>query len=324
MESFTMNRRALLTLPLLAAPAIASAQGRYPERPIRLIIPWPPGGSADSQLRSIGDLATRVLGQPVVIENRSGAGGTLHAVHLAREARPDGYTLGQMHLSVVRRPFLVRTPQWDTTKDFTHIIGMTGWLFGVAVKADSPFQTFPEMIAYARANPGKLSYSTSGIATSNHLAMEDIVAKEGVELTHVPFRGANEGVTAVLSGSVNMIADSSTWAGNVEAGQMRLLCVWSAERAPRFPNVPTLNELGYDMVVTSPYGVSGPPRMDPGVVRVLHDVMRDALMSQENTRVRAQFDMPLAYLNTEQYQDFIVRRAAYEQEIVTRLGIRME
>jgi tripartite-type tricarboxylate transporter receptor subunit TctC len=319
-----MNRRSLLALPLLAVPTVASAQGRYPERPIRLIIPWPPGGSADAQLRSIGELATRALGQSVVIENRSGAGGTLHAVYLAREARPDGYTLGQMHLSVVRRPYLVRTPQWDATTDFTHIIGMTGWLFGVAVKASSPFQTFPEMIAYARANPGKLSFSTSGIATSNHLAMEDLIARERVELTHVPFRGANEGVTAVLSGSVDMIADSSTWAGNVEAGQMRLLCVWSEERAPRFPNVPTLKELGYDMVVTSPYGVSGPPRMDPGVVKVLHDVLRDGLMSQENTRVRAQFDMPLAYLNTEQYQDFIVRRAVYEREIVTRLGIRME
>ncbi len=318
-----MQRRALLALPL-AAPAVASAQGRYPDRPIRLIIPWPPGGSADSQLRSIAELASRELGQPVVVENRSGAGGTLHAVHLAREARPDGYTLGQMHLSVVRRPFLVRTPQWDATKDFTHIIGMTGWLFGIAVKASSPFQTFREMITYARANPGKLSFSTSGIATSNHLAMEDIIAREGVEITHVPFRGANEGVTAVLSGSVDMIADSSTWAGNVEAGQMRLLCVWSEERAPRFPNVPTLKEVGHDMVVTSPYGVSGPPRMDPGVVRVLHDVMHKGLMSPENTRVRGQFDMPLAYLNTEQYQDFIVRRAAYEQEIVTRLGIRME
>ncbi|WP_421989222.1 tripartite tricarboxylate transporter substrate binding protein [Roseococcus sp.] len=319
-----MNRRSLLALPLLAAPSLAGAQARYPERPIRLIIPWPAGGSADAQLRSIGELATRVLGQPVIIENRGGAGGTLHAVYLAREARPDGYTLGQMHLSVVRRPFLVRTPQWDTTTDFTNIIGMTGWLFGVAVKADSPFQTFPEMIAYARANPGKLSFATSGIATSNHLAMEDLMARERVEITHVPFRGANEGVTGVLSGSVSMIADSSVWAGNVEAGQMRLLCVWSAERAPRFPNVPTLRDLGYDMVVTSPYGVSGPPRMDPGVVRVLHDVMRDALMSPENTRVRGQFDMPLAYLNTEQYQDFIVQRAAYEREIVTRLGIRME
>jgi tripartite-type tricarboxylate transporter receptor subunit TctC len=319
-----ISRRSTLALggAVIATPALA--QGRFPERPIRLIVPWAPGGSSDVQLRNLADMSSRQLGQPVVTENRAGAGGTLHAVHLAREARPDGYTLGQMHLSIVRRPFLVRQPQWDTTTDFTHIIGLTGWLFGVAVRADSPFQTFADLIAHARRNPGVLSYATSGIATTNHLAMEDIAARERVEFTHVPFRGATEGITAVLGGQVSMIADSSTWAPAVEGGQMRALCVWSAERAPRFPNVPTLRELGYDIVVTSNYGISGPPRMDPGVVRVLHDAFRAALMSEENTRVRNQFDMPLVYMNSDEYQQFIVSRAAWERDMVNRLGIRME
>jgi tripartite-type tricarboxylate transporter receptor subunit TctC len=321
-----LSRRHALALGgvALAAPGVASGQGRFPERPIRFIIPWPPGGSSDSQLRSLGEQASRILGQPVVIENRGGAGGTLHAVHLAREARPDGYTLGQMHLSVIRRPFLVRTPQWDATTDFTHIIGLTGWLFGAAVRADSPFRTWQDMIAFARQNPGAVSYATSGIATTNHLAMEDICARERVEMTHVPFRGASEGIPAVLSGNVTMIADSSTWAPAVEGGQMRALSVWSAERAPRFPTVPTLKELGYDIVVTSNYGISGPPRMDPGVVRVLHDAFKAALMSEENTRVRNQFDMPLVYLNTQEYKDFVAQRAVWERDMVTRLGIRME
>ena len=319
------RRNVLMTgAALLAAPGIAGAQGRYPDKPIRLIIPWTPGSSSDVQLRNLADQASRALGQPVVAENRAGAGGTLHALTLAREARPDGYTIGQMHLSVVRRPYLMRAPQWDATTDFTHIIGLTGWLYGVAVKADSPFRTMAEMIAHARAHPGRLSFATSGIATTNHLAMEDIAAKERVELTHVPFRGSSEGVTGVLSGNVDMIADASSWAPQVEAGAMRLLCVWTAERVARFPEVPTLRELGYDMVVTSPYGISGPPRMDPGVVRVLHDTLKAGLMSAENTRVRAQFDMPVNYLDTEQYQDFILRRAVYEREIVTRLGIRMD
>ncbi len=323
-DAARLTRRSTLALGGAALASPALAQGRFPERPIRLIIPWPPGGSADVQMRSLAEVAVRTLGQPVVTENRAGAGGTLHAVHLAREARPDGYTLGQMHLSIIRRPFLVRTPQWDATTDFTHIIGLTGWLFGVAVRADSPFQSFPELIAHARRNPGALTYATSGIATTNHLAMEDIAARERIEFTHVPFRGATEGITAVLGGQVSMIADSSAWAPAVEAGQMRLLCVWSAERAARFPNVPTLRELGYDMVVTSNYGISGPPRMDPGVVRILHDAFHAALMSEENTRVRAQFDMPLVYLNTEQYQQFVVQRAAWERDMVNRLGIRME
>lgn len=308
----------------LAAPSLASAQGRFPERPIRLIIPWAPGGSADAQLRSLGEQAGRLLGQPVVAENRGGAGGTLHALHLAREARPDGYTLGQMHLSVIRRPFLVRTPQWDSTTDFTHIIGLSGWLFGVAVAANSRFQTWQDMIAHARANPGRVSFATSGIATTNHLTMEDIMARERIEMTHVAFRGASEAVPAVLGGQIDMIADSSVWAGPVEAGQMRLLSVWTADRVARFPNTPTLRELGYDIVVTSNYGISGPPRMDPGIVRVLHDAFHTALMGPENTRVRNQFDMPLVYLNTQDYTNFVSQRAAWEREMVTRLGIRME
>jgi tripartite-type tricarboxylate transporter receptor subunit TctC len=317
-----ITRRAALAVPL-ALPAFAQARW-VPERAMRLIIPWAPGGSADVQLRNLAELASRALGQGVVAENRGGAGGTLHALHLAREARPDGYTIGQMHLSIIRRPFLVRTPQWDATTDFTHIIGLTGWLFGVAVKADAPWRTFREFLDDAKRRPGRISFATSGVATTNHLAMEEIIGREGIEMVHVPFRGAPEGVTAVLGGQVSSIADSSAWAPQVEAGAMRLLCVWSAERARRFPDVPTLRELGYDMTVTSNYGLSGPPNMDPGIVRVLHDVYREGLMSEVNTRVREQYDMPLVYFNSEQYADFVRQRAGVEREIVTRLGIRME
>lgn len=324
-----LSRRAALALggaaiaAPLAAPRIANAQGNFPSRPIKLIVPWPPGGASDAQLRSLADIASREFGQPVVIENRSGAGGTLHAIHLAREARPDGYTIGQMHLSVVRRPYLISQPQWETATDFTHIIGLTGWLFGIAVKADSPWRTFQDMMDFAKANPGRVSYSTSGIATTNHLAMEDLSAQTGIEFTHVPFRGASEGITAVLGGSVSMIADSATWAPMVQSGQMRALCVWTPERWPALPDVPTLRELGHDIVVTSNYGLSGPPRMDPGIVRRLHDVFKNALMHADNTRVRDNFSMPLVYLDTAQFNDFIVQRARYEREMVTRLGIRM-
>ncbi len=323
-RAFTVGRRSAIgaSLGLLATPAFA--QGRFPDRPVRLVVPWPAGGSADAQLRSIGEIAQRALGQPVVVENRPGAGGTLGPLTVAQQARPDGYTLTQMHLSVLRRPWMMRTPQWDPVADFTHIIGMTGWLFGTAVKADSRFRTWQEMIAFARANPGRLTYSTSGIGTTNHLAMETIQEQERVQLTHVPFRGANEGATAVLSGQVDMICDSSVWAPFIEGGQMRGLAVWSAERAPRLPDIPTLKELGYDMVVTSPYGVSGPRGMDEGVVRVLHDTLKAALFDPENVRVRAQFDMPLVYYSTEDYRRFIAERVDYERTMVRRLGLTLD
>jgi tripartite-type tricarboxylate transporter receptor subunit TctC len=329
MPSAGTGRRALLALAggALAAPVLSPsglAQGKFPDRPIRLIVPWPPGGSADAQLRSLAELAAKTLGQPVLVENRPGASGTLGAQFLTTQAKPDGYTLAQMHMSIVRRPYIVRAPPWDAVADFTHIIGLCGWMYGVAVKADGPIKTWADFLAYARANPGRLTYATSGIATTNHLAMEELAAREKVELVHVPYRAANESAVAVASGEVMCVADASSWAPLVEGGQLRLICVWTAERSPRFPDAPTLKELGYDMVITSPYGISGPKGMDPGVVRVLHDAFKAALMDPANATVRAQFDMPLEYYPTEEYRNFIARRAEYEQAMARKLNLRID
>jgi tripartite-type tricarboxylate transporter receptor subunit TctC len=306
----------------LATPTLA--QPRFPDRPIRLIVPWPPGGSADAQLRSAAEIAGRALGQQVLVENRAGASGTLGALYLTTQARPDGYTISQMHLSIVRRPYIVRTPPWDPVNDFTHIIGLTGWLFGIAVKADGPIKSWADYIGYAKANPGRLTYATSGIATTNHLTMEELSAKEGMELVHVPYRASNEAAVAVASGEVMSVADSSAWAPLVDGGQLRLICVWTKERSPRFASAPTLKELGHDMVVTSPYGLAGPKGMDPGVVRVLHDALKAALFDPANAAVRAQFDMPLEYYDTEAYRSFIARRADYEKTMAQRLNLRID
>lgn len=319
-----ITRRAALTLAAASLATPALAQARYPDRPIRLVIPWPAGGSADAQLRSMGEIATRTLGQPVVLENKPGAGGTLGPMTVAQQSRPDGYTLTQMHLSVLRRPWMMKTPLWDPVADFTHIIGLTGWLFGSAVKADNRFKTWQDMVAYARANPGRVTYTTSGIGTTNHLAMETIQEIEKIELTHVPYRGSNEAVTAALGGQVDMVCDSSTWAPFVEAGTMRALSVWTGERVARFPDVPTLKELGYDLVVTSPYGVSGPKGMDEGVVKALHDAFKAALFDPENARIRSQFDMPLVYRSTEEYRQFITERVEYEKAMVRRLNLSLD
>ncbi len=306
----------------LAMPGIARAD-RFPDRPIRLIVPWSPGGSADSQLRSLADIASRQFGQPVVVENRSGGRATLGALQML-QSRPDGHNLSQFHLSILRQPYMTRAPRWDCLKDFTYIIGLTGWLFGVAVRADSPIRTWADYLAHARANPDRLGYTTSGIATTNHIAMEELAQREGIKLLHVPFRGNAEGVSAVLSGQVDSIADASAWAPFVENGQLRLLNVWSAERSARFPDVPTLKELGYDMVVTSPYGLHGPAGMAPEVVRRLHDVFREALLDPANVAVRGMWDMPDGYMSTDDYTAFIHRRAAYEKAMVTRLDLRLD
>ena len=312
MKPLAAGRRPLLALaPLLASPALA--QPGFPDRPLRLIVPWPPGGSADAQLRSLAEVAGKSLGQNIVVENRPGASGTLGAQFLTTQARPDGYTI-----------FIVRTPPWDPVRDFSHIIGLCGWMYGVVVKADGPIKSWADYLAYARANPGKLTYATSGIATTNHLTMEELAAREKIDIVHVPYRASNEASVAVVGGEIMSVADASAWAPLVEGGQLRLICVWTAERSPRFPDVPTLKELGYDMVVTSPYGLSGPRGLDPGVVRALHDALKAALFSPANEAVRKQFDMPLEYYDTAAYQDFVARRAAYEQRMAQQLNLRID
>lgn len=319
-----MIRRRAAIAAALALPAAARAQGRFPTGPVKLIVPWSAGSSSDVQLRSMADLAPRWLGQPVIIENKPGASGTIHIPALARETRPDGYTLGQMHLAVIRRPWLVRTPQWDLATDFTYVIGLAGWVVGVAVRADAPWKSWAEFRDAAKREPGRLTYATSGIATTPHVLMEDLAGRTGVEFTHVPFRGSSDGVTAVLSGQVSAIIDASTWAPHVVEGRMRLLAVLTAERFPRFPDVPTMRELGVDLVATSAYGLVGPAGMDPGVVRVLHDAFRQALFDPANARVRAQFDMPAVYYDPEDYRTVTLQQAEYERKLVQRLGLRID
>lgn len=309
---------------VLATPATARAQSRFPDRPVRLIVPWSAGSSSDVTLRAIADVAPRSLGQPVVVENKPGASGTIHIVPLIRETRADGYTLGQMHLSIIRRPFLVRTPQWDLATDFTYVIGLIGWVIGVAVLADAPWQTFQEFVESAKKEPGRRTYSTSGIATTPHLVMEDIGARTGAEFTHVPFRGSSEGLTAVLGGQVDAIADASVWAPHVVEGRMRALCLFTPEPFPRFPGVPTLRSLGIDIVATSAFGLVGPAGIDPGVVRVLHDGFKAALFDPAVERVRGQFDMPVVYLDSAAYRAASLRQAEYEKALVQRLGLRID
>jgi len=321
--TITTKRRALLAAggALLAAPAVA--QAGFPNRPIRLIVPWPPGGSTDGQLRSIADLAQRHLGQPIVVENRSGVSGTMAAQMMAAEQRGDGYLVGQMPITAFRVPLMTTRPGWDPLKDFTYIIHLTGYLFGVVVKADSPWRTWQEFMAYAKANPGKVAYGTPGVGSTLHITMERIAAENGIDWLHVPFRGGADNIQAVLSGQTQANADSTGWAPLVEAGQLRLLVTWGENRAARFPDVPTLREVGINIVSASPYGLAGPKGMDPGVVRVLHDAFKAALYDPAHAEVLARYDMPLIYKNTADYTAFVGQMMEEEGAMIRRLNLQM-
>jgi tripartite-type tricarboxylate transporter receptor subunit TctC len=306
---------------LLASPAVA--QAAFPNRPIRLIVPWPPGGSTDSQFRALAEVATRILGQPVIVENRAGAAGTLGAQMLANEPRGDGYLLSQLPITVFRYPLMQSRPGWDPMRDFTYIIHLTGYLFGVVVRADSPWQTWQEFLDYAKANPGKIAYGTPGVGSSLHITMERIAAEKGIEFLHVPFRGGADNAQALLAGQTQAMADSTSWAPLVDSGQFRLLVTWGAERAKRYPNVPTLRETGIDIVSASPYGIAGPKNMDPGIVRILHDAFRQALYDPQHLAVLERFDMPVIYMNPEDYRASVQRIMEEEGAIIRRLNLRL-
>jgi tripartite-type tricarboxylate transporter receptor subunit TctC len=328
MPAFRTTRRAALigAGALLAAPATL-APGRagaatFPDRPIRLICPWTAGGSTDLQMRAIAEAAGKLLGQPMVVENRPGAGGTLGATQLL-QSRPDGYTLAQMPISVFRFPSMQATPGWNPLTDFTYVSHITGYLFGIVVRADSPFTTFPEMMAWAKANPGKLTYGTPGVGTSLHITMEQLAIKAGVEFLHVPFRGVAENQTALLAGTVMATADSSGWAQLVKDGRLRLLVTWGAERARNFPDTPTLKELGYEIVSASPYGFAGPKGMDPAVVKVLDDAFRRAIDDPPHLAILQRFDMSPWYLDSAAYTAFAAKQNEEESAMVRRLGLKL-
>jgi tripartite-type tricarboxylate transporter receptor subunit TctC len=322
------GRRAALALGLipalapLARPAVA--QAGFPSRPIRLVVPWLPGGSSDTHLRVLADIAGRKLGQPVITENRPGATGTLGALMMAQEAKGDGHLVGQMPISVFRIPAMSRRPTYDPATDFSWIIHLTGYVFGVVVRADQPWKTWQEFIAYAKANPGKVTYGTPGVGSTLHITMERIAEQLGIEWLHVPFRGGADNIQAVLSGQTMVNTDSTGWAPLVDDGRLRLLVVWTAERAKRFPDVPTLREVGIDIVADSPFGLGGPKGIDPGVVRVLHDAFKEALFDPKHVETLDRFDMPLRYMGSEDYAAFAQRLYAEESAIIRKLGLRMD
>jgi len=318
----TVPRRSLLAgLGVLAAPA-ARAQARFPDRPLRLIVPWAAGGTTDIQMRVLADQAARRLGQPVIVENKAGAGGVLGPQQLLSE-RPDGHVLSQLPISVFRHPQMAARALFNPLEDFTYVIHLTGYLFGVVVRADAPWQTFGQFLDHAKANPGRVNYGTPGVGTSLHITMEQIAGGRGIEWTHVPFRGFSENIQALLGGQIQATADSSGWSEMVQAGRLRLLVTWGQERAKRFPNVPTLRESGVDIVSSSPYGLAGPKGMDPAHVRALHDAFREALFDPAHIAILDRFDMAPWHLGPDEYLTFARRTYAEEGEMIRRLGLRL-
>jgi len=317
LEAAARGLAAIAVALACATPVIAQT---FPAKPITMIVPWPAGGSTDTHMRKFSDIASRYLGQQIVVENRPGGGGTLGPGTMAQTAKPDGYTLSQLPMGAFRIPHMQKVA-WDPIRDFTYIIGVTGYTFGVVVRSDSPLKSFRELLDYAKANPGKMNYGSTGTGTSPHLLMEEVALKTGVAFLHVPFKGNAELTQALMGGHIMAQSDASGWGRFVDAGTFRLLVTFGSERTKRWPTVPTAKELGLGIVSNSPYGIVGPKGMDAGVVRILHDGFKKAIEDPEHLKMLDQLDQVLWYRSSEDYARFARDTFAQDRALIERLGL---
>ncbi|RYF76210.1 MAG: tripartite tricarboxylate transporter substrate binding protein [Comamonadaceae bacterium] len=316
--TFNLGRRRLLAgsaalgaLGLLSPLGVRAASD-YPTRPITFICPWPVGGTADQSMRALCQIASGVLGQTIILENRAGASGMIGTKTLS-QAAPDGYTIGQIPISVTRFSQLGML-QLDPRTELTYLARTSGQTFGIAVLESSPFKTLQDVVTYAKANPGKVTYGHAGVGGATHVGMEQFALAAGVQFNAIAYKGGAAALQDVMGGQVDLLADSSSWAPQVEAGKLRLLATWGESRPPRFKDAPTLKELGYNVVVDAPNGIGAPKGLDPAVEKKLRDAFATAVNSDLFKQVANRIDAPIMYLDGPDYQRYVA--SVYDQETV--------
>ena len=315
-------------LALCAATALCGFAGlaraqpaAYPSRPIRIVVPYQAGGSTDVVVREFATMVSARLGQPIVIDNKGGAGATLGAREIAK-ARPDGYTLAILPSPVFRLPH-IQNAGYDPLADFTYIMMMSGYTLGVAVKADAPYRTWDEFIAAARARPDGLTYGTASIGSASNVMMEQIAADYRIKLTHVPYQGESSVVQAAVGGFVDAYAGSSTVLPMVQAGQMRMLVSWGATRSAIYPNVPTLFELNPKIAPNySPFGIAGPKDLPDEVMKKLTTTFKEVLDTPQFKATLQRYGQEPVYMGPDDYRAYARKAFADEAVVVKTLGLK--
>jgi len=312
-------RRVMLAATLVGANGqIAIAEDAYPVRAIRLLVGFAPGGATDVTFRKLGELASKQLGQPIIIENKPGAGATLAPSTMAKAERPDGYTIAAATAGLLRYPYMQKV-DWDPIQDFTWIAGLGGYSFALAVSADSPLKNVTDLIAYAKDNPGKVTVATAGAGTTMHLLAEALAGMAGIEITHVGYRGSSEAGTSVLGGHTMAMVDAvGTIVPYSESGKMRVLLSFDALPMDWLPGVPTAKSLGYDLVYPAPYGLVGPKGMPAPVVEKLYQAFNSAAESDEYRKLLETLKQTKWQRSPHEYEQWAREFYVSERSLVDR------
>jgi tripartite-type tricarboxylate transporter receptor subunit TctC len=305
---------------IACVPEPILAQEKYPSKPINFVIGYPGGGTTDVCARPLVNAAGKILGQHIVVLNKPGGGSAVAMASLKNE-KPDGYTIGILPSGAIFSQHMRQVP-YDSAKDFTPIMQYAVYLYGLVVKSESPWKTFKEFIEYAKANPGKIRYSTAGAGTPQHLVMERLAIKENIKWTHIPFPGGPQAIAALLGGHVEVSSQTTEWKKHVEAGTLRLLAVYGEKRMADFPKAPTLLELGYDIIAPSLICIVGPKGLSPQIVDTLHSAFKKAMEDPDFIRVSRSMDQPPLYRGPEDLGKHIVKMNNEVGELIRKLGLQ--
>ena len=306
---------------LLLIPTFSSAQ-TYPTKPIHILVGFAPGGTMDISTRVVASKAEKLLGQPFIISNNGGGAGSV-ALGIVAKEKPDGY-----YLAGCTSTGLIRIPQFRTVpykhEDFVPVMHFGAPQSGLVVKADSPWKTLKELVEYAKKNPGKVTYSSTGVGSPMHLAMEYIAKQEGIQWTHVPYPGSTPALTALLGGHVTAQSGSTEWIPQVKDGAVRLLATHGERRMKTFPEVPTFRELGYDFINETVFMVAAPKGTPPSTVRKLDEAFHKAMDDSEFIQIMAKMEIELAYRNSEDTKRYLEKAYSRLGKMIIELKIPKE
>jgi len=318
----TLVKQAIAAAALACLPFVSQAQD-YPAKPITMIVPFPPGGVADLTARPLAPAMEKVLKQPVLIVNRTGAGGQVGMTAVAK-SEPDGYTILMALSSISIFPVSDRingkTPAYEM-KDFAPVALISADPTVLVVRADAPWKDIKQFIASAKAYPGQINYSSSGVYGTLHVAMEILSNAAGIKLFHVPYQGAGPAVTALLGGQVHALATGPAAAAKqMQAGKMRDLGSWGDKRLAALPDVPTFKELGYDDEFSIWAGVVAPAATPAPVIQKLRAAVREAVASQEFKDTMTKLQTPIAYKDAPEFKEYWDRDAKRLEAALHKIG----
>ncbi len=311
MKRMRIVSRNILSIIVLQAssllmPAVSQAQPTWPTQPVKIVVPWATGGTVDMGARVIGQKIAEQTGQPVVVENKPGASSTIGFSQVLK-ASPDGYTLIAFESSYAILPSLFKKLSWDHSEDLAVVGAVFQTPMVLVVPEKSPFKTVQELVEFGRLNPGKLNFGSGGVGSSPHLSGELLQKEAGIKLTHIPYKGGGEALSAVLAGNVDLLITATPTAiGHVQGGRVRALAVTGTQRSGAFPAVPTLKEAGLaNYVVMNWYGLGAPKNTPPQILNQIYQLTVRALSDPGIQSRFAQQGVEPLNMNASEFSTFI-------------------